>query len=363
MASRRLAVEPQPDFTRLLKTLRRDGEPDRVPFFELFSNITEPVLRALGRWVPAPDSPSRDEWIDWWYDRHIEYQYLLGYDYVNASPTGFGFPQKPRPTAQTAQSVRGYYLATTHTIANRADFDAYAWPQPENIDPSPLERLAERLPSGMKVISSFSGVLENVMWLLGYEPFGMALYEDPALVKDMFDAVGSRIVAFFEKCVEHEVVGAIVMGDDMGFNTQTMVAPDALREFMFPWHARIVEAAHRKGKPAILHSCGNLNEVMDDIIACGWDAKHSYEDSVTPVWEAKERWGDRIAVLGGFDMDKLCRVDLEEVRKHTVYLMERCSPDGGWALGTGNSVADYIPMENFLTMLETGDAIRTERSR
>ena len=363
MALRRLAIEPEPDFRRLETVLRRDGEPDRVPFFELFSNITEPVLRALGRWTPAPESPSRDEWLDWWLDRHIEYQYLLGYDYVNAGPVGFGFPQKPRPTAQTAQSVRGYYLATTHTIADRADFEAYAWPNPATIDPSPLERLAGRLPSGMKVISTFSGVLENVMWLLGYEPFSLMLYEDPAFVKEMFDAIGSRIVAYFERCVEYGVVGAICMGDDMGFNTQTLVGPDALREFMFPWHASIVETAHRKGKPAILHSCGNLSEVMDDIIACGWDAKHSYEDSITPAWEAKERWGDRIAVLGGFDMDRLCRATPDEVRSHTRLLMERCAPGGGWALGTGNSVADYVPMENFLTMLEQGDALRRGGSR
>jgi len=74
----------------------------------------------------------------------------------------------------------------------------------------------------------------------------------------------------------------------------------------------------------------------------------------TPVWEAKRKWGDRIALLGGFDMDKLCRSTPEEVRAHTRLLIERCAVGGGWALGTGNSVADYVPAENFLAMLEVG---------
>jgi uroporphyrinogen decarboxylase len=115
-----------------------------------------------------------------------------------------------------------------------------------------------------------------------------------------------------------------------------------------------VEAVHAHGKPIILHSCGNLAEVMEDIIACGWDARHSFEDQIEPVWEAKARWGKRIALLGGFDMDKLARMTAAEVRAHTRFLIEKCAPGGGWALGTGNSVANYIPVDNFLTMLEEG---------
>ena len=62
--------------------------------------------------------------------------------------------------------------------------------------------------------------------------------------------------------------------------------PEHLRKFVFPWHKRIVETIHKFGKPAILHSCGNLIEVMDDIIEdMGYDAKHSFEDAIMPVEE------------------------------------------------------------------------------
>ena len=48
--------------------------------------------------------------------------------------------------------------------------------------------------------------------------------------------------------------------------------------------------------------------------ACGCDAKHSFEDAIEPVWEAKAKYGDRIALLGGFDMDKLSRMPVDQVR-------------------------------------------------
>ena len=145
-----------------------------------------------------------------------------------------------------------------------------------------------------------------------------------------------------------------MLADDIGYRSGTYLAPATLREFFFPWWRKVVEAVHARGKPILLHACGNVEAVMGDIIEMGFDARHSFEDAVTPVWEAKRKWGDRIALLGGFDMDRLCRSTPAEVRAHTRFLIERCAAGGGWALGTGNSVADYLPVDNFLAMLEEG---------
>ena len=355
MSAPKLSITPAPDFGRLEKVLRREGEPDRVPFYELFSNIQADVLRAIGKFEepPPPDAPAAEREAHAW-RQHITYMLSLGYDYVNCGAYGFGFPQNPLPRGMTPQGERAYHLASSHTIANREDFEKYPWPDMAKVDYTPLERIGRLLPDGMKVIPGSSGVLENVIWLLGYEGISYLLYEDEGLVREMFHAVGSRIVEYLGTAAAYGVVGAVNLGDDLGFKTQTMLSPAAMREHVFPWHRKIVEVIHRHGKPAILHACGNVAEVMDDIIGCGWDAKHSFEDVVEPVWEAKARYGDRIALLGGFDMDKLSRMSVDEVRGHTRFLVERCAPGGGWALGSGNSVANYIPVENFLAMLEEG---------
>ncbi|MBM4037856.1 MAG: uroporphyrinogen-III decarboxylase-like protein [Planctomycetes bacterium] len=355
MAARKRDVAGPPDFGRLEKVLRREGEPDRAPFYELFSNIQPEVLRALGLFEEPPpaEAPAAEREAHAW-RQHIAYQAALGYDYANCGAYGFGFPQSELPRAMTTEGERSYHLASSRTIASRADFERYPWPDMAKVDYSPLERIKAFLPDGMKVIPGSSGVLENVMWLLGYEGISYLLYEDEALVRDMFDTIGSRITEYLGKVATLDVVGAVQLGDDLGFRTQTLISPAALREYVFPWHKRIVEAVHAAGKPAILHACGNVSEVMEDIIACGWDAKHSFEDAIEPVWEAKARWGDRITLLGGFDMDKLCRMSIREVRRHTRFLIERCAPGGGWALGTGNSVANYVPVGSFLAMLEEG---------
>lgn len=112
--------------------------------------------------------------------------------------------------------------------------------------------------------------------------------------------------------------------------------------------------AHNHNKLAILHSCGNLEAIMDDICDTGVDGKHSFEDKIMPVEEAYRRWSDRIGIIGGVDMNLLAKGTEEEVRKRTTEILNVCGPNGRYVLGTGNSVASYIPIRNYLAMLDEG---------
>jgi uroporphyrinogen decarboxylase len=219
-----------------------------------------------------------------------------------------------------------------------------------------VEFASRHLPDGMKIIAlGPGGQLEHIMWLMGYVPFSMALMDDPALVEAVAEKVGEILVNLYASAVEIPNVGALWIGDDMGFRTATMIAPGQLRRLVFPWLTKLAGIAHAKGMPFLLHSCGNLHQVMDDLIeSVRIDARHSFEDAVQPVAEAKRLYGDRIALLGGVDMDFLCRSTEEEVRAYTRRLIDTCAPGGGWALGTGNSVANYIPLSNYLAMLDEG---------
>ena len=75
---------------------------------------------------------------------------------------------------------------------------------------------------------------------------------------------------------------------------------------------------------------------------------------VLPVEEFKERYGDRLAVLGGVDMDKLSRLDKESLGKYVRNILNNCMPGGRYALGSGNTIANYVSIENYLAMLEEG---------
>lgn len=345
--------KPSPDYRRIDAVLKRTGIPDRVPLFEIYSNIQEEILSIV--YEPNNEIEKLFKQMkpqDEIYKNHIRYMYTLGYDYINIVPDNFLFPLKKRQSTMTNEGERAYVNSESTTITSWKDFESYKWPDMSKVDYSRFDRSIKFIPEGMQVIAWNSGILEIVMWLLGYEGISYLLYDNEPLVAATFEAVGQRMVEYYTNLASFDCVGAIAMGEDMGFNTALMLSPEIYRKYLFPYHIKLVDNVHKYRKPAILHACGNLAEIMEDIIKCGWDAKHSFEDSIEPVWETKKKYGDRLALLGGFDMHKLATMSEEEVKIHTRFMINTCAAEGGWAMGTGNSVPKYIPTRNFLAMVE-----------
>lgn len=347
-----------PDFSRIERMLLRQNVNDSPPLFELFINIRDEMTTACG-----PAGGRLGESLCGDIDENLRSQlnriwisYRLGYDFARCLPINFNFRAGQRARGQSeAGSEHAFVQAGAHAIAGRTDFEQYNWPDAQQADYSIFEIGDKVLPEGMKIIGNGTGgILENVMWILGFEGLSYLIYDDETLVADLFEAVARRIIETFDIMASFDCVGAMALGDDIGFKTQPMISPAMLRKYLFPWHRRLVETVHRHGKPVILHSCGNRSSIIEDIIDCGWDGLHSYEDGIQPVWDAKRQFGDRLAVLGGFDMDKLCRFSPDQVRQYTRWLVEQCAPNGGWGIGSGNSIALYVPLENFFAMIDEG---------
>jgi len=147
-------------------------------------------------------------------------------------------------------------------------------------------------------------------------------------------------------------VGVVMSNDDWGFNTQTFLSPEQMRKYVFPWHRKITQVAHDCGKPVILHSCGFFNEVAESVITeLEYNGKHSYEDVILPVEQSYDRWGGRIAILGGIDLDFIVTRTPEEIYDRSRAMLKRAKERGGYALGTGNSVPLYVPDENYIAMI------------
>ncbi|MCF7823679.1 MAG: uroporphyrinogen decarboxylase family protein [Candidatus Marinimicrobia bacterium] len=244
-------------------------------------------------------------------------------------------------------------LNSGNMISDRESFEAYPWPDPELGDYDIYYDLREELPDGMQLIASGNGgLLENVIDLVGFEDLSMMTLLDQALTTEIFDAVGSRLLRFYEIVAPIETVGACIVNDDWGFKNQTMFSPDMLRRWVFPWHRKIVAAIHKSGKKAILHSCGQLKDVMDEVIDdMKYDAKHSFEDQITPIEEAYKLWGKRISIMGGIDMDFLARSTPEAITNRSKLMLEQGLLHGGYALGSGNSIPEYIPDKNYFAMI------------
>lgn len=327
-----------PDFEHNLLPALRGEKPARATLFELF--LYQELYETLAGHGCEPGDPlSYKKMV-------VDAMAAGGYDYAPFLLPGFWLPKKDRDQVKT-KSLNGSAI-----IYDRESFDAYVWPDVNDYDLTILDKLDDYMPAGMKLcLRGPGGVLENTISILGYDNLCYLLYDDPELVQAVTDKVGETLLNYYRAMAEHPAIGFLCSNDDWGFNTQTFLSPEAMRQYIFPWHKKIVEAAHAAGKPCMLHSCGEFRAVIDDIVEdLGFDARHSYEDNIWPVEDAYEALHGRITVMGGIDMNLMTIGTPEAVYTRARAMLERTAGRGGYILGTGNSVAPYIPTANYMAL-------------
>jgi uroporphyrinogen decarboxylase len=352
------SVDITANWEELVHCIERKGTPDRVYFIELFLDV-EVQTAICDRFNlldgSGPDDPFFEQ------KRQVILQRFLGYDYVRCGLENMDMLLKRTSIEDIAelprQGGRSYMEEHEGPITNWEEFEAYPWPDPELASTRSLEWYEANLPEDMCIIGSggFAHFAEYLTWLMGYETLCFSLYDQ----RDLVTAIGERLIELYRQVIkrllEFDRVKLIWGSDDMGFRTGTLISPDDLREFVLPGHKLMAQMSHEADRPYLFHSCGNLSAIMEDLIEeVNIDAKHSFEDTIESVVSAKEGYGDRIALLGGIDVDFLCRATEEQIRQCVRDTLESCMPGGGYCLGTGNSVANYIPLDNYLAMLDEG---------
>ncbi len=349
---------PSPDWEGLRDCIMRKGTPRRVHNIELFldEEVKTLICSRFGLCDGLdPDGPA------YFYEREIRIQRFLGYDYVRAGVENVEMPLHRNTTDDTASLGRGegrsFVDEHSGPITSWEDFENYPWPSPDGVETGGLQWYEDNLPDDMCVIGSggFAHFAEYLSWLPGYETLCYMLFDQ----RDLLHAIVKKLTELYEaslrRMLEFDCVKLIWGSDDMGFKTGTLISPVDLREFVLPGHRLMAQLSHEAGRPYLLHACGKLDEIMDDLICdVGIDARHSFEDTIESVTEANRKYGDRIALLGGIDVDFLCRAPESEIRRRVREVLDECMGGGGYCLGSGNSIANYIPLDNYLAMLDEG---------
>ena len=185
--------------------------------------------------------------------------------------------------------------------------------------------------------------------------------DDPELFTDLWIRVGDALNItwkhFLDKYSNILAVGRF--GDDMGFKSSTLLNPQVISKHILPQYKKIVSEVKSRDIPFLLHSCGHIFSVMEEVIeTTGIDAKHSNEDAIAPFSKWVEDYGQRIGNFGGLDMDVICRSSEDALRKYIRINIEPLMDTNGIAIGSGNQIADYVPPENFQVMVDEVRKIR-----
>jgi uroporphyrinogen decarboxylase len=333
------------DLPAAIANLKRQSEPSRVFFFE---HGEEPLVKqalcdAFDLCVGLNENEAHFR-----LRREMRIKQCLGQEFMRVFPAGIRWQGLPQSMTSVPPSIG--------PIQTWEDFERYPWPRIEQVDFFDIEWLNEHLEDNL-TLWSMTYLFQQVSNLVGFEPLCMMLFDNRELVQAIVEKVGQFYLDLTRTLCEYERLGAINIGDDLGHKTSLLLRPTDLRELFFPWHRRIIQEAKSRSRLGLFHCCGQVEMIMPDLIdTVGIDAKHSTQDLIEPITVSKQRWGSRVALLGGVDVDFITRGHPQRIADYSRNILDHCLVGGGFAFGVGNWVADSIPLENYLAMLAAARA-------
>jgi uroporphyrinogen decarboxylase len=345
----------QPDYRNIVDAARRI-RPRRLPLYEhnVYPNVLEPLIGKKFAGLAQGGLRDKKEY----FATFCAALASLGYDVVPFEGC----------VVELVQGGEGLCGRVGPLFKNREDVEKYDW---DGLIPAYFKRfgadfeaLREVLPPGMMAVAGVgNGIFETIQDFVPMTDLAYLEADDPEAFDLLWSKVADLLTAIWERFIPRygDAYCLFRMGDDLGFKCSLLLRPETIRKYIIGAYTRVVNLAHWAGKPFLLHSCGKIFDVMDDIITnSGIDAKHSNEDAIAPFGEWLRRYGDRIALFGGIDMDLLCRESPQGIAERVVQVLEEVRPYPGFALGSGNQIAEYVPPEGFVAMVEAARRWRGE---
>ena len=336
---------------RVLKAIQHK-EPDRIPKGELY---IDPGLsnKLLGKEYP----------LDYFnLQRDLEVRKLLCIDIINLGEwpsEEIGIDENGNKRFRSIYGEEYIFNGKSKHIVKPPfgdieDANRYAVPDIKKCTGKIIEEYVSN--TDMFVMAQIGGPISMINEMLGMEDY---------LVYCMTNV--NEIISIGEKIMEYEIAkaklfidkkaDAILIADDMAFNSGTLFHPDLMRKVAFPFYTQAIKEIKKyKDVSVFLHSDGNIMKVMDDIVESGFDGLQSLQPSAgMDIAKIKKCYGDVLCLMGNIVLDYIMTfaspAEVEETVKKTIDI---AAPGGGFILSTCNILVDIIPPENALCMYRTG---------
>ncbi|MCP4165049.1 MAG: hypothetical protein GY759_04035 [Chloroflexi bacterium] len=337
-------------------TALQGGVPDRVPVFEFYWGLPfiETVLgdRQVSVYHNADDevAMSKATDIDMVYSAPYGFTaftsvQLHGEEYQDEWGTRWGSNQESWPGSWPICEV----------VKSRQD-----WKKLDIPDPTLPRRMEQPLRTvalangDLAVVGGIRGPFSAVWMLAGLTNMGMWIYDDPEFLDELLGAMGRWNTQLGLQLIEAGV-DAISIHDDWGMNEATFIGPDHWKQFVLPHIAEEIATLADTGTPIILHSDGNINRLMDEIVQLKISALNPLQRSAhMDLAEIKAKYGDRLCLIGNISTSAtLAQGTPQDVEREVLECLRDAAPGGGYIMAPDHSFHSAIPFENIWAVLNT----------
>ena len=195
-------------------------------------------------------------------------------------------------------------------------------------------------------------VFERAWSLCGMPAVLMAMADgEPALV-GLLEEILAYNLELIHVALDYDIDG-VYFGDDWGQQRGLIMGPRYWRQYIKPVVARMYAEVKKAGKYVIQHSCGDVSEILPDLIDIGLDCYQTFQPEIYDIHSFKKEYGQSLSVWGGISTQQLLpRATPDEVVRETVRIMRVMGKGGGYIAAPTHAVPQDVPPENILAMLD-----------
>ncbi|MDR3577441.1 MAG: uroporphyrinogen decarboxylase family protein [Anaerolineaceae bacterium] len=230
--------------------------------------------------------------------------------------------------------------------------NGYTFPNP--LDPrffADIPEKIERYGDRYRVFQIGFSLYERAWTLRGLEPLLTDFYDYPEFVHNLLETIADYNIAQIHEALKYDI-DAVYFGDDWGQQRGLQMGPKLWHKFIYPVLKRMYGVVHAAGKEVFIHSCGDVDELFDDLIAAGVNCFNPFQPEVMDVPALLESYRGRIVFHGGLSTQRtLPYGSIEDVRRESEQLLG-LGRAGSYIFAPAHDVEGDVPLENMLVFID-----------
>jgi uroporphyrinogen-III decarboxylase len=208
------------------------------------------------------------------------------------------------------------------------------------------------------IVAFMPGGFDEPRQLMGEEGLCVALYEDPELVHDMLDTIGTMAERTLDIVSQKVRIDQLSIHEDMAGKSGPLMGPAHIIEFIKPYYRRVWDMLESRGATIFAQdSDGDMNAIIPAFLDAGINHMYPFEPAAgMDVVEARKTYGKALSARGGIDKHVL-RQDQAAIRKELEYKLQPMMREGGIAFGLDHRIPNGTTIENYRYYVRTAKEI------